>query len=202
MANEINIQELTARAFFDYVGPPFPEWFQLNKARFVLPSLKNISEAKSGGGQYFMRLQVQDKAGAQTTFPNEPLVSFDLAKTIIETATVGQNRKGTVKEYITTEDWRLEINGLCINKDDPEVYPAKQVEELNRLFQKNESLEVRSNKLFTLLGIANIVLLSIRFDPMPGQESIQKYSIRAVSDQDFFAELNEKKRNRQNLLNG
>lgn len=201
MANEFNLRELTARAFFDYVGPQFPAWFKLNKARFVLPSLKNISEQKSKGGQYFMTLKVQDKNGAETLFPNEPLVSFDLAKTIIETPTVGQSRIGTVKEYITTEDWQIVIQGLCINEDDIDLYPAKQVEELNRLFQKNEALEVQSNKLFTLFGISNIVLKDISYDPMPGQEGIQKYEIKAVSDQDFFAELDEKKRNRQNLLN-
>lgn len=202
MANEFNLRELTARAFFDYVGPQFPAWFQANKARFVLPSLKNISEQKSKGGQYFMTLKVSDKNGAETLFPNEPLVSFDLAKTIIETPTVGQSRKGTVKEYITTEDWQITIQGLCINTEDSDLYPSQQVEELNRLFQKNEALEVQSNKLFSLFGINNIVLKDISFDPMPGQEGIQKYEIKAVSDQDFFAELDEKKKNRQNLLNG
>lgn len=201
MANEINIRELTARAFFDYVGPQFPAWFQANKARFVLPSLKNISEQKSKGGQYFMTLKVSDKNGAETLFPNEPLVSFDLAKTIIETPTVGQSRKGTVKEYITTEDWQITIQGLCINTEDSDLYPSQQVEELNRLFQKNEALEVQSNKLFSLFGINNIVLKDISFDPMPGQEGIQKYEIKAVSDQDFFAELDEKKRNRQAITN-
>jgi hypothetical protein len=201
MANEINIRELTARAFFDYVGPQFPAWFQANKARFVLPSLKNISEAKSTGGQYFMTLKVQDKEGTQTLFPNEPLVSFDLAKTIVETPTVGQSRKGTVKEYITTEDWQIVIQGLCINDDDRDAYPTDQVRALNRLFQRNEALEVQSNRLFTLFEISNIVLKDIKFEPMPGQEGIQKYEIKAVSDQDFFAELDEKKRNRQAITN-
>lgn len=197
---EIDIKELTARAFFDYVGPAFPSWWENNKTAFVVPSLNSISEARSSGSTYFMTLNVADKQGIQTLFPNEPLVSFSLAKTIVETATIGKHRKGKVKEYICTEDWQISIQGLCIDLQNKTEYPAAQVQELTQLFEKNESLEVVGNKLFTLFGITNIVLKDIHFEAMQGKESIQKYTIKAVSDTDFYAELTERKSTLKNLL--
>lgn len=191
---EIDIKELTARAFFDYVGPAFPQWWQTNKTAFVLPNLNNISEARNNGKPYFMTLMVADKKGNQTLFPNEPLVSFSLTKTIVETATIGKYRKGKVKEYICTEDWQITIQGLCVDFFQKDTYPAQQVQTLTRLFEKNESLEVIGNKLFTLLGIGNIVLKDLHFEAMQGKESIQKYSIKAVSDTDFYATLTENNR--------
>nr|DAS44026.1 MAG TPA: hypothetical protein [Caudoviricetes sp.] len=190
---EFDLKELTARAFLDYVGPAFPSWWANNKKKYVLPSLSNISEARSNGSQYFMTLNVADKAGVQTLFPNEPLVSFSLTKTIVETATVGKHRRGKVKEYIATEDWQITIKGLCIDTNNPDLYPTAQVQSLNRLFEKNESLEVIGNKLFTLFDIRNIVLKDISFEAMEGKEGIQKYTIKAVSDMDFYAELDEKR---------
>ena len=35
---------------------------------------------------------------------------------------------------------------------------------------------------------------------MQGKENIQKYTIKAVSDTDFYADLNEKKSTLKNLL--
>lgn len=200
MAEIFNIKELTARAFFDYVGPAFPAWWENNKSKFELPSLNNISEARAKGSQYFMRLQVSDKKGEITLFPNEPLVDFSLSKTIVETATVGKYRRGKVKEYICTEDWEITIKGLCVDFEEPERYPSEQVQALNLLFEKNESLEVLNNKLFELFGIRNIVLKDIQFEAMQGQEGIQKYQISAVSDNDFYAELDDKKIERKKLL--
>lgn len=200
MAEIFDIKELTARAFFDYVGPAFPAWWENNKTAFVVPSLSNISEARSNGSQYFMTLKVADKSGNITEFPNEPLVAFSLTKTIVETATVGKYRKGKVKEYICTEDWEITIQGLCIDADDKEQYPSQQVQALTLLFEKNESLEVKENKLFELFGVRNIVLKDIKFEAMQGQEGIQKYEISAVSDNDFYAELDDKKIERKKVL--
>lgn len=147
-----------------------------------------------------MTLKVADKRGNIIQFPNEPLVDFSLSKTIVETATVGKYRRGKVKEYICTEDWEITIKGLCVDFEEPERYPAEQVQALNLLFEKNESLEVLNNKLFELFGIRNIVLKDIQFEAMQGQEGIQKYEISAVSDNDFYAELDDKKIERKKLL--
>ncbi len=192
MQQKFDLKEFTAKAFSDYVGAPFPTWWNKNKTAFVLPKLSNIREAlKNGGKSYFMQLKLADSEGNIYEFPNEPLVSLSQKKKIIETPTIGYKRRGTVKEYIYTEDFNVKIRGLCINEDDSKTYPSNQVEILNRAFEVNEALEIINNKFFTFFGIGKLVLKSINYEDMQGHEYIQKYSIDAVSDSDFFAELKE-----------
>lgn len=190
---ELSIKELVAKAHFDYVGPAFPQWWGRNKTKFVLPSLTGIARELLLGGAYFQTLKVAHK-GKEYVFPNEPLISMSLSKTIVETATVGKERKGTVKEYICTEDYALTIKGVCVNEnpEEREIYPAQQVQELQRLFEINDSLEVVGNPFLELFGIRNIVLKEIHWEEMAGQQGLQKYTITAVSDQDFYADLLEK----------
>lgn len=177
---ELNIKELVAKAHFDYVGPAFPQWWGQNKTKFVLPSLTGIASSLLLGGAYFQTLKVAYK-GEQFIFPNEPLISMSLAKTIVETATVGKERRGTVKEYICTEDYALTIKGVCVNEilDRRDEYPAEQVQELQKMFEINDSLEVVNNPFLELFGIRNIVLKDIQWEEMAGQQGLQKYTITA-----------------------
>lgn len=188
---EFDIKELIAKAHFDYVGPAFPKWWATNKTKFVLPSLSKIGAGLLLGGQYFQTLKVSYNK-EQFVFPNEPLISLSIAKTIVETATVGKDRKGTVKEYINTEDYVLNIRGVCINPDYPDEYPTEQVQELQRLFEINDSVEVMNNLFLELFGIKNLVLKNIEWNEMAGQQGLQVYTVNAVSDSDFYADLAEK----------
>lgn len=188
---EFDIKELIAKAHFDYVGPAFPKWWATNKTKFVLPSLSKIGAGLLLGSQYFQTLKVAYK-GEQFVFPNEPLISMSLAKTIVETATVGKERKGTVKEFINTEDYVLNIRGVCVNPDYPDEYPTEQVQELQRLFEINDSVEVMNNLFLELFGIKNLVLKNIEWNEMAGQQGLQVYTVNAVSDSDFYADLAEK----------
>ena len=153
---EFNIKELLIRAAIDYVGPRFPEWWIKNKKKYQLPDLKAINASQLLGGKYFMQLKlsypekeisrfgstvVSESRSRKITLPNEPLISLGLTKTIVETATVGKYRKGTVKEYITTEDWSISIKGLCVDLENIEKYPANQVQDLHDLFEKSGTSE-------------------------------------------------------------
>ncbi len=191
---EFDIKALTAQAHLGYIAPSFPAWWQNNKKAFVLPSLSNIRESLIGqaGKGYFMTLTLEDSEGEQYQFPNEPLVSLSLRKTIKETVTVGSHRRGTVKEYISTEDYNITLKGLCFDEGNPKRYPAEQIQELNAMFDVNEALEIVDNAFFIQFGISKIVLKSIDFSDMQGQEGVQKYVINAVSNQDFYAEINER----------
>ncbi len=196
---QFDIKEILARAAIDYVGPRFTEWWAKNKKKYQLPDLKAINAKQLLGGKYFMTLQLAYKKEV-FELPNEPLISLGLTKTIVETATVGKNRKGTVKEYICTEDYNITIKGVCVNLDDPELYPADQVSLLNDLFEINDALEIESNPFLELFGIRKMVLKDIQFEEMMGEQGVQKYTITAVSDQDFYADLNEKDKEKSNLL--
>jgi Domain of unknown function (DUF6046) len=196
---EFNIKKLLIRAAYDYIGPSFPEWWAKNKSKFDLPDLRAINANQLKGGKYFMTLKLSYK-GNHFELPNEPLIGLSLTKTIVETATVGKERKGTVKEYITTEDYAISIKGICIDKTNPEKYPADQVALLNDLLEINDALEVESNPFLELFGIRKIVLKDIQFDDMMGEAGVQKYTLTAVSDQDFYADLTEKDKEKSNLL--
>lgn len=196
---EFNLREITARALFDYVGPHFPEWWKKNKSKFELPDLRGINSEQIRGGKYFLQLKLSYK-GQMFELPNEPLLSLGLTKTIVKTATVGKQRKGTVKEYICTEDYTISIKGVCINVDEPELYPADQVVILNDLVDINDALEVETNAFLELFGIRKLVIEDIKFDEMVGESGLQRYTISAISDQDFYADLNEKDTEKNNLL--
>ena len=90
--------------------------------------------------------------------------------------------------------------GVCINENDPEIYPSEQVDELRRMFEINDSLNVISNPFFALFEIRNIVLKDIQFDEMAGEQGLQKFTISAVSDQDFYADLTEREKTLKTLL--
>lgn len=190
---EFDLRELTAKAF-SYIGPTFPAWWQQNKKLLVLPSLNGVGTALLLGKPYFQTLKVSYK-GEQFVFPNEPLISLGLTKTIVETATVGKDRRGTVKEYINTEDYTLSIRGLCFNAATPEIFPSEQVLELNKLFAINDAVDIEANPFLELFEIRKLVFKSIDFEDMAGMPGMQKYTVTAVSDQDFYADLTEKQNN-------
>lgn len=196
---EFDLRKLTAKAF-SYVGPNFPAWYGENKKTLVLPSLKGIGRGLLNGKPYFQTLKVFHKSEGEMLFPNEPLISIGLTKTIVETATVGKDRKGSVKEYITTEDYTLRIRGLCFNPRTPQEYPSDQVSAIEKIFQVNDSLTILENPFLELFDIGKIVLKDIDFEDMAGMPGMQKYTISAVSDQDFYADQKEKEKN-QNLNN-
>jgi hypothetical protein len=194
-----DFKEIVARAALDYIGPHFPEWWKKNAFKLNLPDLLNINGSQLLGNKYFLQLKLSYN-GQNFELPNEPLISLGLSKTIVETATVGKYRKGTVKEYICTEDYQITIKGVCVDDEDLKAYPAKQVALINDLFAINDSLEVVSNVFFELFGIRKIVLKDLQFDDMAGEAGMQKYTITAVSDQDFYADLNEQDKDKINLL--
>lgn len=196
---EFNIKEILVRATLDYIGPAFPMWWKKNQSRYKLPDLLGINAKQLMGAKYFMTLKVSYK-GEQFVFPNEPIVSIGMSKTIVKTATVGKKKKRSVKEYITTDDEVITIKGVCINLNDPEAYPSDQVKLLNDLFEVNDAVDIEDNAFFELFGIRKIVLESLDWEEMIGESGLQKYTIRALGDDDFFADLNDKDKNKTNLL--
>lgn len=188
---KFDFKELIARAAFDYVGPAFPEWWQKNQSRFQLPDLKRINAKQLLGAKYFMTLRLAYK-GQIFDFPNEPLISLSLSKTIVETATVGKKRRGSVLEYINTENYQITIKVLCVNQDNPEEYPSDQVQLMNEMFAINDALDVVSNPFFEMFGIRKIVLKDKAVDEMKGSQGLQGFTFNAIENQDFYADLNDK----------
>ncbi|WP_395075402.1 DUF6046 domain-containing protein [Flavobacterium sp.] len=186
-----NFKELLARAAFDYVGPVFTEWWNKNSSRYNLPDLSKINAKQLLGAKYFMTLKLGYK-GQFFEFPNEPLISLSLNKTIVETATVGKYRRGSVLEYISTENYQITIKVLCVDQDNPDEYPASQVQVMNEMFAINDALDVVSNPFFEMFGIRKIVLKDKQVDEMKGSQGLQGFTFTAIENQDFYADLNDK----------
>jgi hypothetical protein len=186
-----DFKEILARLAFDYVGPSFPLWYKRNSSRFQLPDLSKINSKQLLGAKYFMTLKLGYK-GQIFEFPNEPLISLSLTKTIVETATVGKYRRGSVLEYINTENYQITIKVLCVDPDNPDEYPGEQVRVMNDLFAINDVLDVISNPFFELFGIRRIVLKEKQVDEMKGSQGLQGFTFMAIENQDFFADLNDK----------
>ena len=186
MANTFNIRELTAKAH-GYTAPPFP----LLGIKNVLPDVNKIGKAITGrthlGTPYFMDVVIDG-----IRLPNEPLITFSGQKRIVQTSIVGSERRGTVKELISSNDYRIKIEGVCIEPGKKE-YPQSQVEQIIALCEKPAAMDFE-NDLAELFSIHRLVITSYGFDKMQGKPYSQKYVINAVSDEDFYAELNNRKR--------
>lgn len=88
-------------------------------------------------------------------------------KNIITTAL--QGRDGTIKEYISDDDYRIELRASVQPPPDengfapPDIYPIDELKELLEMFRASESIEVQ-NDFITLFGIDSVVLQSYSFE--------------------------------------
>ncbi len=110
--------------------------------------------------------------------PNEPLITITGVQTIVKTKVTGL--KGTVKELISQDDFRVVIKGIITNDVD-DNYPAEEVEKLKAICKKQESLEI-INKLTGIFEIPRIAIESYDVFGIEGHQSQQAYQINAISD--------------------
>jgi hypothetical protein len=111
--------------------------------------------------------------------PNGPAVDVTSSITVVKTSASGSKLRGSVKETITADDYRIRIRGLLVNHDRQE-YPIELVSQLNELVMLRESLEVQCELLNTL-GIYNIVIEAL---DLPAFEfiNVQPFTLSCVSD--------------------
>jgi hypothetical protein len=182
MANlEYNINELL-RIAFGYVALPYP------LGNLTLPSLQSFetSLVKFGtayasksdvlGRSLFMPVWLND-----VELPN-PIISVQLQKRIVSTPVAG--RKGTVKELISTEDYRIKLKGIAI----ADTYPTDAVEQLIRLFEIEKPVNI-NNDITAILGITKCVIENLQLGEIAGKQNIQTYEMDLISDDDFTAIL-------------
>ena len=188
MSNEFSIQQLTAQAH-GYVGLPFPKL----ELEGLTPDLNQIGKAIAGknvlGKPMFMDVTIDG-----VRLPNEPLITITGKKVIVETVVVGSERRGTVKEFITTEDYQIKIEGICIEPN-VKAYPLAQVESIINLIDKDEALDF-SNEIAELFGINRIVIKDHGWGNMKGKPFSQSYYLTCISDEDFYATINNKPQRR------
>lgn len=119
------------------------------------------------------------------------VVNVSLQKEIVSTALVG--RKGSVKEYISDGDYQLSMSvGIVATGDGGEIidqYPERAVEQLRKILEIGEALEVHSVFL-ELFGITHIVVTGFSAGQMT-QWNRQEIEITAVSDTPYIIKSTE-----------
>lgn len=124
-------------------------------------------------------------SGSIVQLPNEPIVTCSIKKTIVETALAGNTRKGTVKEIINTQDWKIKIQGLCIDMS-KQGYPEDEADSIQQLFSLNRSIELIHYVANNIFEIKNVVITSLNWHTMKGKPFSQAYTMDLVSDEDFM----------------
>ncbi len=188
--NYLDIRKLTAH---HYIGKSFPE-FVVDKVVNKKISISDIGKSEINtylGTPYFMDMYCTIPGSPRVRLPHEPLIRFSLRKNIVKTVTTGGKRTGTVKEYISSDDYRIEFRGVCVDAHNPLRYPSEQVEIIKKLSHTNEAIEV-SNDILRFFGIYKMVIESVSFSDMVGVPGAQAYQIRALNDEDFYASYKEK----------
>jgi hypothetical protein len=199
---------------FGYRGLPFPHKPTTQGVRqadgFAGPEIQGVAEAKefrfegepassAARNQYAEGLPFTRTLAGATLYmptgfsvggsiiqlPNEPIVTCSIRKNIVETTLAGNTRRGTVKEIINTEDWRIRIQGLCLDHT-KQGYPEDEVEAIQQLFDYNNSIKIVNYMLNNIFGITNVVMRDLRWPGMQGKPYSQAYELELVSDEDFL----------------
>lgn len=202
---EFDINRLYAD-FFSSVKPPFPQATlktpdpkpinkdDFNSVKYVQDFYVKLGtplKPKAMFNTYFRlpcALRIPESGKQWVVLPNEPIISINANKDIVITTLNRGTKRGSVKEEINLEDYRINIQGLIINFDVNE-YPDEEVKKLRELFEYSGPLEV-DNYLLGLFGINMLIMTSLE---IPREEKmtfrIQPYTIRAISDEDFELEI-------------
>ena len=99
-----------------------------------------------------------------------------------------QGKSGTFKEYVSENDFQIEVSGLLTNKDN--TYPEFTVETLMTLFSVPDSLQVTSEFLnhfgvispTGLSGIDEVVITDYNFPQQEGFRNQQLFNCKMISD--------------------
>lgn len=107
-------------------------------------------------------------------------VIIEVAQTKNIRKTSIQGRTGTVKEYISDDDYIISIRGVIGHLS--KVYPESDVKKIREICKAQRSLEVTSKFLNDIFDIKDIVIESYNIPQVEGVRNQQPFSITASSD--------------------
>lgn len=133
------------------------------------------------GRWYFMPVVFQHEKLGKVEMPCA-LISVTGRKNIVETQLVG--RKGSVKELINLEDYKVSIAGFIQSKDG--TWPEAEIARMRDLYNVNESVEL----LCALTDLIfdkddRVVITGIDFPPTQGLEDGQVIRLECTTDKPF-----------------
>lgn len=132
------------------------------------------------GRWYFMPVTFKTENG-EMEFPTA-VVSVTGKKTIVETHMVG--RKGSVKELINVDDYKVSLAGFIQTTD--RTYPENGIVEVMELFNTNKAVELISALTDLIFDDGDkVVITDISFPPTAGLEDGQVVKLECVTDKPF-----------------
>lgn len=141
-----------------------------------------------------LEIQVPGK-NKMWTFPWEPVITVKGKNVITRRRVAKSEKRGTIKEYWTQDDYEINIQGMMMNYFQEQSYPTDDVDILRQICEARQSLRVNC-ELLELFGIQQIVIED--FDlPFTKGENVQGYVIKAYSDDLFDLLIDETVLNRQ-----
>lgn len=107
---------------------------------------------------------------------------------------------GSVKQFLGTGDWKIILEGLCINREDQSQYPEEQLRLIGKLKASHDPIGLQ-NRLTSMLCIYTMVIESVELEaPQPLLNTV-KFKITALSTKGSLEEVGRKRpRTRQNSL--
>lgn len=124
------------------------------------------------------------------------VVGVSAKKTIVSTPM--PERGGSVHEIISVDDYAINIKGILINDDN--VFPEKEITAIHKLFEVNNSIELRSALTDIFLRGGNkdsqqlndqlhqVVIKTINYPAVAGIEHAKPFEINCESDMIFTLE--------------
>lgn len=170
-----------------FVLPPY--W--LNHPVTVIDKHSPLpSQAEAMGNLYQCPLRIKLKNEPDTAFwtlPFDPVMSVSGANNIVRSGVLKQDnsnneRRGTIKEVWSQDDYTIQIAGLFIGKTENEI-PMADLGMLRNLCEAREVVEVECD-LLEIFNIKYIAIEKFEFLHTAGRQN-QQFSIKAYSDDDF-----------------
>lgn len=205
-ATEFQFNEIDLKAIFKsvwgYAAPPFLYSLQnkVEKSLFGSEatnsgySFGNLADRRvfsitgtdfysknNNGNEVFMPTWLRPPGGDWFLLQNT-VMSLANKKTIVETPMV--NRRGSVKEEVSIEDWEINVKGIIVSSDYD--YPDDQVQSLVSIYEQEMALDIMNVRTdLTIKGDEKVVLKSLTFPELKGMKNIQPFELNMVSDNQF-----------------
>lgn len=139
------------------------------------------------GQTHLTRLFFKSKNSNKEFEFEEAYVNVSRQKTIVKTPIVG--RDGSVKEFISNNDFSLDIQIALKDDEDKDIYPIDQLNEIAELLAENRELKVGSEFL-DAFKITEIVITNYNV-PQQTYSNRQNISIQAESDTPYLMRLKQ-----------
>ncbi len=137
--------------------------------------------AQKMGSPIFQPLRFEDAKLAPFQLPNEPLVTLNNTKRLVETPSAGGTQD--VIEHISLNFYTIKIQGFIVNMETDD-YPDEEVRKLRAYYELPRSFKV-FNPLLSYFDINLFACKTFSLPAVEGHQAIQGYEITGRSDKPY-----------------